>query len=338
MKGISALDADSLKARRMINMDSGNDATFCVGCAGGGRFDFSVPVTREPLPSGMICRALTVRGLLGGHSGIEIHLGKANSIRILSRALEALRSEIDVRIVALSGGLKANAIPREADAVIAMPSSDASKAEQILAAFQQTLRTEYRVPDPGITLALVSSEIYLKAFTPDCAQKVISAMMLLPYGVLHMSYDISDLVETSNNIGVMTSTMGTEQESVSFDCALRSSVPSRRLLVRAQVEHLAAALGANVEFAHGYPGWTYNPDSALLAVAVTQFRETYNKEPVIEAVHAGLECGFMMEKIPEMDIISYCCKVFDAHTPNEHLSISSLERVWQYTLALLKRL
>jgi len=340
MKGISALDANWLKARRMINMDSGNDTTFCVGCAGGGRLDFAVPVLREKisedagLGSGLVCKLLTVRGLAGGHSGVEIHLGNANSIRTLGRALEALRAELPIRIINVSGGLKANAIPREADAVIAIPAAEVGKAEQLLAALQQTLRTEYRVQDPGITLALGTALECTMPFTSESAQKVISAMLLLPYGVLHMCHDIPDLVETSNNIGVMETTA----EAVSFDCALRSSVSSRRILVSAQIRLLAEALGAKVDFAHGYPGWTYNPDSPLLASAIAQYRETYKTEPNIEAIHAGLECGFMMEKIPDMDIISYCAELLDAHTPNEHMSISSLEKIWSYTLSLLNRL
>jgi len=332
MKGISALDTSWLTARRMINMDSGNDKAFCVGCAGGGRLDFNVPVTREALPSGMVCQLLTVRGLLGGHSGVEIHLGHANSIRVLGRALATLNAAIDIRLVHVSGGLKANAIPREADAVIAMPASDISKAEQIVADLQQTLRTEYRVQDADIALALAEAQSQAKVFTPDSAKNAISAMLLIPYGVLHMSYDIPDLVETSNNIGVMETT----PDCVTMDCALRSSVPSRRLLVRTQIEALADALGATVDFSHGYPGWTYNPDSPLLATAVEQFRKLYGEDPSIEAVHAGLECGFMMEKFPDMDIISYCCKIYDAHTPNEHMSISSLNKVWKYTLTLLE--
>ena len=212
---------------------------------------------------------------------------------------------------------------------------------------QQTLQTEYRASDPGITLALAddtyegdknqdirSKELAKSCFTQSCAQKVISAMLLVPYGVLHMSGDIPGLVETSNNIGVMVTTL----DAVTMDCALRSSVSSRRLFVRAQIEALAEALGAEVTFKHGYPGWAYNPDSPLLAEATDEYRRLYNKNPNIEAVHAGLECGFMMEKIPDMDIISYGSKIYDVHTPNEHLSIPSLERVWKYTLALLNRL
>jgi len=181
---------------------------------------------------------------------------------------------------------------------------------------------------------LVPTQEYTEAFTCDSAKKVISAMLLLPFGVLHMSYDIPGLVETSNNVGVMETT----PEGVSIDCALRSSVPSRRLLVRKQIEALADALEVKVDFGHGYPGWTYNPDSPLLADAIAEYCKLYNEEPNIEAVHAGLECGFMLEKIPDMDIISYCCKIFDGHTPNEHLSISSLNRTWKYTLALLESL
>ncbi|MCL2398758.1 MAG: aminoacyl-histidine dipeptidase [Defluviitaleaceae bacterium] len=335
MKGIAALDPNLLKARRMINMDSGNDTTFCVGCAGGGRVDFTVPVVREPLNNGMVCSVLTVRGLLGGHSGGEIHLGKANSIRTLGRALTALKNEgINFKIVSVSGGLKANAIPREADAIIALNSEDIGKANQIMSTLQTTLRLEYRIPDPGIALALIPTQQYSEVFTTESAQKVINAMLLIPYGVLHMSYDIPGLVETSNNVGVMETT----PEGVSMDLALRSSVPTRRLFIRTQIEALAESIGAKVTFSHGYPSWTYNPDSPLLAAAISKFVEIYQKDPNVEAVHAGLECGFMMEKFPSMDIVSYCCKIYDAHTPNEHLSISSLERVWKYTQALLASL
>ena len=332
MKGVTALDPEWISARRMINMDSGNDNTFCVGCAGGGRLDFFVPVERELIPSGMVCKQLTVRGLLGGHSGAEIHLNKANSIRTLGRALNTLNADIDFRIIDVSGGLKANAIPREADAVIAVPAAEVGKAEQILTGLQQVLRTEYRVPDPGITLALVDSKDRPEVFSKKSAQKVISAMILVPFGVLHMSGDIEGLVETSNNVGVMV----TNNKGVTMDCALRSSQPSRRMFVRDQIKALADALGAEVSFSHGYPAWTYNPDSPLLAAAIERYRGMYGEDPNIEAIHAGLECGFMMEKFPDMDIISYCAKIFDAHTPNEHMSLSSLDRVWKYTLDLLK--
>jgi len=332
MKGISALDKSWLTARRMINMDSGNDTTFCVGCAGGGRLDFNIPLTWEEVPAGMAVKQLTVRGLLGGHSGGEIHLGKANSIRTLGRALRALATETDIRIMSVSGGLKANAIPREANAEIALPAAEVGKAEQILAELQKTLRTEYRIPDPDITLALTECTASGKAFTKTAANKAVAAMLLLPFGVLHMHHDIPGLVETSNNIGVMETT----PNAITIDCALRSSVPSRRQFIRTQIETLAEALDVNVTFSAGYPGWTYNPDSPLLAAAVAEFKKIYNDEPNIQAVHAGLECGFMLEKIPDMDIISYCCKVFDAHTPNEHMSLSSLEKVWNYTKELLK--
>jgi len=334
MKGIANIDASLFSGRRMINMDSGSDSAFCVGCAGGGRFYFKVPTTKEPMPPNMTHKTITVRGLLGGHSGIEIHLGKANSNRLLARVLDAL-FELDIRIITMTGGLKANAIPREAEAEIAIPTAKIADAEQIIANLQKDMRTEYRAPDPNIKLTLLAStNTATEVFTKDCTKKLISAIMLLPLGVLHMSQDISGLVEVSNNIGVVQTT----ENAVSIDCALRSSVPSRYVFASKQIMALGAALGADVKFIHAYPGWVYNPESQLLATATEIYREIYKKTPQIEAVHAGLECGFMMEKIPDMDIISYCCQIVDAHTPNEHLSIPSLERVWKFTIALLKML
>jgi len=329
MKGISALDARWISARRMINMDSGNDTTFCVGCAGGGRLLFTVPVEKEALSAGMQCYTLSVRELSGGHSGGQIHLGKANSIRILGRALKALP---DMRIISVNGGLKANAIPREADAVITLP--DVDKAKQLLAELQTVLRSEYRVPDPDITLSLTPAEAKPEAFSKSSGDKLMTAMLLIPFGVIHMSYDIPGLVETSNNIGVME----TLENAVTLECALRSSVPSRRNLVRLQIEALAEGIGCDVEFGNGYPGWTYNPDSPLLAKAIATYRQLNGEDPKILSVHAGLECGFMLEKIPDMDIVSYCCKIFDAHTPNEHMDLPSLDRAWNYTVELLKQL
>ncbi|MCL1986772.1 MAG: aminoacyl-histidine dipeptidase [Firmicutes bacterium] len=332
MKGISTFDETLLKGRRMINMDSGSDSAFCVGCAGGGRFFFKVSTESEPLPANTTCKRITVRGLLGGHSGIEIHLGKANSNRLLARILDALL-DLDIRIITMSGGLKANAIPREAEAEIAIPTANLAQAEQIISDLQKDMRIEYRLPDPNITLAFLDiSHTPTEVFTKECTQKLVSTVMLLPLGVLHMSQDIPGLVEVSNNVGVMR----TDENAVVIDCALRSSVPSRYIFVSKQIMALGKALGAEVKFIHQYPGWVYNPKSQLLATATEVYREIYKKTPQIEAVHAGLECGFMMEKIPDMDIISYCCQIVDAHTPNEHLSIPSLDRVWKFTIALLK--
>jgi len=333
MKGVSALEPSLFKARRMINMDSGSDTTFCVGCAGGGRFDFSVPLAWEEIPAGHVSRLITVRGLLGGHSGGEIHTGKANSIRTLGRALAAIKAETGLRISDVSGGLKANAIPREAEAIVTLPASDIGKAEGILKALESTLRSEHRLTDPDISLAMADSKAN-QVIKEANAEKLIQALLLLPYGVFHMSFDIPGLVETSNNIGVMR----TDKERVSFDCALRSAVPSRKDFAKAQIEALAKALDVNVTFSHGYPGWTYNPDSKLLAEAMAAFKEMYEKDAKVEAVHGGLECGFMLEKFPDMDIISYCCEIFDAHTPNEHMSLPSLERMWKYTVALMEKL
>ena len=334
MAGMAALDPNWISARRMINMDSGNDSTFGVGCSGGTRGNFIVPVTRDVLPAGMVFLHLSVRGLFGGHSGTEIHLERANSISILGRALAALNEQVDVRIVKLSGGLKANAIPREADAYIAIPAADENKAKQIIADLKNVLGAEYRGSDPDISLELTQTDQHKEAFTPECVKKVISAIILIPGGVINMSRDIDGLVETSNNVGVMETGPG----AVTFECAIRSSVPSRGMFVRTRIEALAAALGATAEFGDGYPSWTYNPDSPLLKQAMEIFREVHKKEPNIEATHGGLECGFMMRKFPDMDIIAFMSNVFDYHTPNEHLSISSLDKVWKYTQVLVSRL
>ncbi|MCL1997317.1 MAG: aminoacyl-histidine dipeptidase [Turicibacter sp.] len=336
MKGVSNLDTNLITARRMINMDSGSDKRFTVGCAGGCRFSVTIPIKRHKEHSNEpVAKLLTVRGLLGGHSGLEIALGKANSIRLLALGLHALKEQINVGIITVSGGLKTNAIPREAEALITVPKSELAKAEQIISSVTSTLQKEYRASDPDIQLKLEDAAFSgQEILTDECVKQLMSSMMLLPYGVLHMSHDIQGLVETSNNIGVMTTT----DSSIRLDCALRSSVFSRRKLIESQVQYLADAIGVKVEFGDGYPGWAYNPDSPLLAIAKVEFEKLYKMKPEIEAVHAGLECGFMMEKFPDMDIISYCADIRGPHTPEECVSLPSFEKVWDFTKNLLKRL
>jgi len=333
MNGMATIDATWLTARRMINLDSGNEKTFYVGCAGGGQLSFNIPLTKRAFSSGLEHCTLTVRNLVGGHSGVEIHLGRANSIRILGRVLDTLISELEISIVDVYGGVKVNVIPREASALIALPHSDVERAKQILSELQETLRSEYKISDPNIVLELtLARQQFNEAFTTDCVQRLIAAILLLPYGVLHMSNDIPELVETSSNIGVLKTT----QDCVSFDCGLRSSLPSRLQSVLSQVNMLALTLGAKATFSNEYPSWTHNLNLPLLSEATALYCELYNEEASVKAVHAGLECGFMIKKIPDMDIISFCSQIYDAHTPNEHLSISSLYHVWKYIIALLK--
>jgi len=335
MTGVAELDASWLTARRMINLDSGDEGEICVGCAGGVRAFITVPVEWEPLNQANFLK-INVRGLKGGHSGTEINLERANSNRVLARVITAIKEAAqDVQVVKIAGGLKNNAIPREAEVIISVPSDKVSNVKEIVSAFEATLRNEYRVADPDISLTLTDIKgEYTQAFSPETTKRVLAALLLTPNGVQAMSQDIPGLVETSNNIGVVETT----ENAVKINCALRSSVSTRIEHLRKQIITLSDSLNAGVEFSQGYPGWAYAPNSPLRETAIAEFEKMFDKKPIIQAVHAGLECGFFLEKIPGMDIISYGSDIHENHSPNEHFSIPSLQRIWRFTIALLESL
>lgn len=333
MGGANRLDPNNLKGKILINIDSEEEGTLLVSCAGGIRNIISIPIEWNSSPDGYTAYNLRVRGLKGGHSGMEINKERGNSNIILGRILKGISANNDMYIAEISGGAKMNAIPRESDAVILIKDSDKSKIAEEIKEWNRVIGNELKASDPGVKVELeTSNSTYVRVFSKETMKKVIAALVLIPNGVQTMSMEIEGLVQSSTNLGVLT----TNKDEVLLECAVRSSVKTLKLDIVRKMETLAELLGASSSTSGDYPAWEYRKDSYIREVFVNSYKKLYGKEPIITAIHAGLECGLFAEKFDDLDMISLGPNMYEVHTPNERLSISSTNRVWNYLLDVLK--
>lgn len=335
MGGAADFDAFDLEGRRFLNMDTEVEGDLLVSCCGGRRMRVYLPAKRETRPMDKTAFAVRIRGLKGGHSGADIHLQRASANRLLGRTLFALRELTAYHLVQADGGNMDNAICREADAVILIAPEQEGAVRNLLAELEKMFQEEYISRETAITITMepLREEIQ-QTLMDETRDRIIALLMLLPYGVQTMSWDMDGLVESSSNIGILK----TREEDIFIDNAVRSSVESRKELICQKIQEIAALCGAKTEGVHDYPGWKYEPDSEILEI----FRQTYidlrGKEPNVQAIHAGVECGLFSRKIEGLDMISIGPDMYDVHTPDERLSISSTVRVWEYLKEVLKRL
>lgn len=329
MLGARGLDASDLRAERLLNIDSEAEGVLTVSCAGSTRAVCTLPVERAAFGGERV--KIAVGGLIGGHSGEEIHKCRANAIVLLGRALCELAKKTELRIVALRGGAKDNAIPREAEAILAV--SDAAAAAAVIGELDAALKNEYRTADPGAGVSLAPAESAQTPMTAESSRRVACFLFCAPNGVQMMSAEVPGLVQTSLNLGQL----GSEEKSVTARFMVRSSVNSQKDETTARVIALTETLGGTVEIPAAYSAWEYRADSPLRELMAEAFRAVYGKEPRIEALHAGLECGILSGKMPWLDCISYGPDLTDIHTPRERLHIASTQRVWALTLETLRR-
>jgi len=328
--GARALDVSDLKSSYMLNIDSEKEKVLTVSCAGSGRIHCRIPFHREVFEGEHI--ELSIEGLIGGHSGEEIHMCRANANIQLGRILYALSKEVDLRIVSLNGGAKDNAIPRRATAVIAV--SDVNKVKEQLPKIEALIKNEYHTADPDIRLAINSINNQLLPMTKEATKRCICFLFAVPNGVQNMSADVEGLVQTSLNLGKVYM----EDKDVVFSMMLRSSINSQNYELLDKVTILCESLGGNVTVNSMYSAWEYKKDSPLRELMSEAFREVYGEEPAIEALHAGLECGILSGKMPKLDCISFGPDLTDIHTPRERLHIASTKRTWDLLIATLKKL
>ncbi|HSJ13717.1 MAG TPA: aminoacyl-histidine dipeptidase [Longimicrobiales bacterium] len=331
LTGASELDASLLEGRHLINLDSEEEGAVTVGCAGGAGSILSLPLPRSAARGGAL--AVRLRGLHGGHSGIDIHLQRGNAVKLLARMLHAAYVEQPFRLAGISGGNKHNAIPREALATVVLEDSDGAALRRTLEAEFAGIRGEYGAADPGMQLELADDEAR-EAWTAAGTATALRLIEALPHGVLAMSADIPGLVETSTNVA----TVAAEGDQLVIGTSSRSSVASALASVRRRIRAIAGLAGAEVAEGHGYPGWKPDLASPLLAVLRETHAAVLNREPEIKAVHAGLECGIIGEKIPGMDMISFGPQIEFPHSPQERVHIASVERFYTLLRATLERL
>ena len=330
MSGAMALDGNLVKGKYILNLDSEEEGHLLVSCAGGVTALSTIPVEFTDADSSKVAYSLEIKGLLGGHSGMDIIKQRANSNKLLGRLLNLI--SIDFDLAKVEGGSKNNAIPRESDCVLMINPSDKetfiSDVERITATFKH----EFSTSDPGLEVICNETTSPSKVLNCDSKSRVISMLNIIPNGIQTMSMDIENLVESSTNIGVLRTT----DSAVTFECAVRSSVGSLKTDITNRMELLTKQLNGTLQLISDYPAWEYAKNSQLEKMCIDAYKNLTGNEPIIMALHAGLECGLLLEKMPHAEAISFGPNMYDVHTPNEHLSISSTENTWKFLLAVLK--
>ena len=329
MPGAAAIDVSMLKGRRMLNLDSEDEGVFTVSCAGGSRVSCRLPVMRR----GFTGTALTVKitGLQGGHSGIEIDKGRANANMLMGRVLRAAAQKTELRLIGVEGGKKDNVIPNECTArLIAL---DPAAVRGVCANMERAFQNEYAVTDSGVRVDVSDGEVR-DAMNQAATERVICMLNCLPNGIQAMSADIEGLVQTSLNMGILT-TKDTEVEAV---FSVRSSVASQKEMLWERLACLMELLGGSTEISGSYPGWQYRKVSPLRDLLTEVFTRQYGYGPKIEAIHAGVECGLFADKLPGLDCVSYGPELKEIHTCRERMSLSSVQRVWAMTVEALRRM
>ena len=323
MLGADAMDMSVLRGRVLLNCDSEDEGILTVSCAGGATSRLTLPIGREAC-SGRI-RRMAVRNLTGGHSGVEINKGRANANKVLAAILEKL----PVRLISIDGGSKDNAIPRAAEALVVTETSEAeffACAEQV----RQTLPAG----ETAVEFLCEPAQAAALPMDAESSRAVLSLLCALPNGVQAMSEDIPGLVQTSLNLGILK----TEAEQVTMTFSVRSSVNTEKTALIEKLKTVGAAHGAVYDESGAYPAWEYRKYSPLRDTMVAAFRDLYGKEPVVEAIHAGLECGIFSDRLTGLDAVSFGPQMHDIHTSREKLDIGSVERTWDYLVAVLERL
>ena len=330
--GASAIDLSNLRSRRLLNLDSEKEGVFCAGCAGGAELVCKMPAKTKNRP-GRVFR-IKVRGLRGGHSGAEIHIGSANGNVLMARMLRALYKEVPFNLIRVDGGDADNAVPTGAKAEVLFSLKESrGKIDDLAAAAAEAMKQEYAVTDPGMNWTFEWEDAGLaKSVSKKSTNNFLQYMMAVPNGVTHMSPVISGMPQTSLNLGIVR----TEEEAFRLEFMVRSGVNSQTDYLSDRLICITEGFGGKTKVRSSYPAWEYKNDSPLRDLAVKTYRNLTGKEPGVEVIHAGLECGILAGKLEGLDCISTGPDLENVHTVRERMKISSVENVWTFVLELLK--
>ena len=329
--GAGSIDVSPLKGKTMINIDSEDEGIFTVSCAGGNSSICRLPVNRKEYEGAVY--TLEITGCKGGHSGVEIDKGRCNPNVLMGRLLQDVQRGASLQIISVDGGLKDNAIPVQSKAVVVCDQEIVLKTsiEQMQAIFSN----EYAGTDSDIQIAFTRQEnVTVKVMDEASTNKIICMLTCMPNGIQRMSMDIAGLVQTSLNIGIVE----THEDYFRMSACVRSSVDSEKEMLNRRIAALMTQLGGSMQVEGDYPGWEYKKDSHLRDLMVDVFKMQYGKEPTVEAIHAGLECGMFAGKIPGLDCVSIGPNLDQIHTVRENMSISSVQRVYEFVLEVLRRM
>jgi dipeptidase D len=338
LTGAKALDASIVSGRVMLNLDTEEDGAVYFGCAGGGDTLTTLTVARRRGALGSVPVRIAVKGLKGGHSGLNIVENRGNALKMMARLLLAADEKgLDVDLVSLDGGSKHNAIPREAFAACRVPKGALDGFQEVVSACRTDFDAEFASIEPDLEIVveqLDDSEEMREVLNQHARDRLLHLLRTLPHGVLSMSREVEGLVETSNNLAIVT----TAKDKVEVTTSTRSSVMPALDAARAQIRSAGELAGGRIDEEEAYPGWKPNPDSVVVNKTLDVYEELFGKRPPLKAIHAGLECGLLIDKLPGLDAVSIGPEIRNAHSPDEMVQISSVQRFYAHVRALLKAL
>ncbi|MCC8456279.1 beta-Ala-His dipeptidase [Photorhabdus aegyptia] len=332
MDGAFGLQPGWLQADILINTDSEEEGEIYMGCAGGIDFTTTLALTREAVPAHYKTLKLIIKGLKGGHSGCDIHVGLGNANKLLARFLAAHTQELGLKLLDFQGGTLRNAIPREGHIIVAIPADKAEQLTQLKDKYLDILKNEYAIVEKNLTVLLEEVETDIQALTDDCQNRFISLLNSTPNGVIRMSDVIKGVVETSLNVGVVAM----EQDKVNIICLIRSLIDSGKSYIIGMLSSLAKLSNAEISAKGDYPGWQPDASSPVMHLVRETYQQLFDKIPNIMVIHAGLECGLFKKPYPDMDMVSIGPTITGAHSPDEQVHIKSVGQYWQLLTAILK--
>lgn len=331
MTGANNLKAGVLKGDILINTDSEDEGELYVGCAGGSNASCTFYFQPEKTPGGTEAFKLSLSGLKGGHSGIDIILGRGNANKLIFRFMKYAVAHLGVRLASIDGGSLRNAIPREAFATVVVPSQAIDDFKYAVADFEQTFKNELRLVEPDLKFDVMPIELPSSIFDEISQDDLINAIQACPNGVIRMSDSMPGLVETSTNLAIVKS----DERTIQVMSLIRSSVDSAKEDVESTIESIFRLAGAEVRFHGQYPGWQPNMDSAILKAMQEVYKQKFGKTPEIKAIHAGLECGILGGVYPHWDMISFGPTIRHPHSPDEKVNIESVSKFWDFLVETL---
>ena len=334
MTGAMELKPGFLEGKILINLDSEDEGELFIGCAGGMGIIAEFKYNAVDAPKDLVWLRASVAGLKGGHSGGEIHCGLGNANKILTRFLYTLDKSTTWSLAEISGGNLHNAIPREAHAVFGVKAADKAKVEALIKQLDADVRNEQKAVDPNVRVSLGEATAPSKVIDEKTKHALVRALYACPHGVLGMSHEIADLVETSNNLASIKQRDGV----ILVETSQRSSTTSLRNSASEMVSSVFELAGASVSVRDPYPGWKPNPDSAILKASADAYRKLFGKEPAVKAIHAGLECGLILDVYPDLDMVSFGPTLRDVHSPAERIEIKTVDLWWKHLLEVLKEI
>ena len=335
LSGAFALQPGFFDGKILLNLDSEDEGELFIGCAGGIDTLATMEYQKEEIPVGHFAIRIDVKGLLGGHSGDEINKGRGNSNKILNRFLWQINKKYDIRLNDFNGGNLRNAIPREAFAIITLPSEFKENVRVDLNIYAAEMEQVWDINEPKLKITLESVDKPDFVIDRQTSNNLFDALYACPHGVFTMSSKMPGMVETSTNLA---SVKFTENENILITTSQRSDVDSEKYNIAQMVGSALTMGGAKIEHTDGYPGWAPNPNSEILTVAAESYERLFEVKPIVRSIHAGLECGLFLEKYPEMDMISFGPTLRDVHSPDERINIETVDKFWKHLVDILQNI